>query len=58
MKNEEAFEGEKVEAEEESESSGEADKIVSLSLKSNIGKNMLIIMPVDRPVNLLKIIYR
>jgi tetratricopeptide (TPR) repeat protein len=51
-------EGEKVEAAEESESSGEADKIVSLSLKSNIGKNILIVMPVDRPVNLLKITYR
>ncbi|TEU07623.1 MAG: hypothetical protein E3I52_03155, partial [Candidatus Aminicenantes bacterium] len=55
LKSEGGFEGEKVEAEEESESSGEADKIVSLSLKSNIGKNMLIVMPVDRPVNLLKI---
>ena len=58
LKSEGGFEGEKVEAEEEIESSGEADKIVSLSLKSNIGKNMLIVMPVDRPVNLLKITYR
>ncbi len=58
LKSEGGFEGEKVEAGEESESSAEADKIVSLSLKSNIGKNMLIIMPVDRPVNLLKITYR
>jgi len=39
----------------ESYLSGEADKIVSLSLKSNIGKNTLIVMPVDRPINLLKI---
>jgi len=58
LKNEGAFEGEKVETEEESKSSGGADKIISLSLKSNIGKNMLIVMPVDRPVNLLKITYR
>ena len=58
LKSEGGFEGEKVEAKEESESSSEADKIVSLSLKSNIGKNMLIIMPVDRSVNLLKITYR
>ncbi|KKN39563.1 hypothetical protein LCGC14_0742110 [marine sediment metagenome] len=58
LKNEGGFEGEKVEAGEESETSAEADKIVSLSLKSNIGKNMLIVMPVDRPVNLLKIIYQ
>jgi len=55
LKDEGGFEGEKVETEEESESSGEADKIVSLSLKSNIGKNTLIIMSVDRSVNLLKI---
>ena len=58
LKSEGGFEGEKVELEEESESSGEADKIVSLSLKSNIGKNTLIVMPVDRSVNLLKITYR
>jgi len=58
LKSEGGFEGEKVETEEESESSGEADKVVSLSLKSNIGKNTLIVMPMDRPVNLLKITYR
>ena len=58
LKDEGGFEGEKVETEEESESSGKADKVVSLSLKSNIGKNTLIVMPVDRPVNLLKITCR
>jgi len=58
LKSEGGFEGEKVEEEKESESSGEADKIVSLSLKSNIGKNMLIVMPVNRSVNLLKITCR
>ena len=58
MKSEGRFEEEKVEAEEETESNGGADKIVSLSLKSKIGKNMLIVMPVNRSVNLLKITCR
>ncbi|MBA7544031.1 hypothetical protein ES705_36377 [subsurface metagenome] len=58
LKNEGRLEGEKVEAEEESESIGEVGKIISFSLKSKIGKNMLIVMPVNRSVNLLKITCR
>jgi len=58
LKSEGGFEGEKVEAEGEGESNGEADKIISLSLKSNIGINTLVIMPVDRSVSLLKITCR
>jgi len=47
-----------VEEEEGREGRGEVDKVLSLSLKSKIGKNMLIVVPVNRSVNLLKITCR
>lgn len=49
---------EEVEEEEEREGRGEVDKVLSLSLKSKIGKNMLVAVPVNRSVNLLKITCR
>ncbi|MCK4431654.1 MAG: hypothetical protein KAW19_10195, partial [Candidatus Aminicenantes bacterium] len=49
---------EEVEEEEEREGRGEVDKVLSLSLKSKIGKNMLVVVPVNRSVNLLKITCR
>lgn len=49
---------EEVEEEEEREGRGEVDNVISLSLKSKIGKNMLVVVPVNRSVNLLKITCR
>lgn len=46
------------EEEPEREGRGEVDKVLSLSLKSKIGKNKLVVVPVNRPVNLLKITCR
>jgi tetratricopeptide (TPR) repeat protein len=49
---------EEVEEEPEKEGRGDVDKILSLSLKSKIGKNKLVVVPVNGPVNLLKITCR
>ncbi len=60
---EEEREKEKKEEEEE-EQEGERkdkkdnDRVISLSLKSNVGKNTLVVVPVNKAVDLLKISYR
>jgi len=48
----------KEEKEEERKDKMENDRVISLSLKSKIGKNTLVVVPVNKAVDLLKISYK